>query len=91
MIVQHRPNRVAMVVHAEWKSEYLSKIRQWFDFFQMQKVDFLVVGGGIVGVAVARHLQMTFSQMKCLLVEKENGLGKRRGGTPIAQADHRPV
>lgn len=42
----------------------------------MQKVDFLVVGGGIVGVAVARHLQMTFSQMKCLLVEKENSLGK---------------
>lgn len=42
----------------------------------MQKVDFLVVGGGIVGVAVARHLQMTFSQLKCLLVEKENKLGK---------------
>ena len=57
----------------------------------MQKVDFLVVGGGIVGVAVARHLQMTFSQMKCLLVEKENGLGKSRGGRSIAQADHRPI
>jgi L-2-hydroxyglutarate oxidase LhgO len=42
----------------------------------MQKVDFLVVGGGIVGVAVARHLQATFSHMKCLLVEKENILGE---------------
>lgn len=49
---------------------------QEYRLFQMQKVDFLVVGGGIVGVAVARHLQMTFSQMKCLLVEKENSLGK---------------
>ena len=47
-----------------------------FSSFQMQKVDFLVVGGGIVGVAVARHLQATFSQMKCLLVEKENILGE---------------
>lgn len=41
----------------------------------MQKVDCLIVGGGIVGVAVARHLQSTFSQLKCLLVEKENILG----------------
>ena len=47
--------------------------------FQMQKVDFLVVGGGIVGVAVARQLQMTFSSLKCLLVEKENILGKQNG------------
>ena len=45
------------------------------DLFQMQKVDFLIVGGGILGVAVARHLQSTFSQLKCLLVEKENILG----------------
>jgi L-2-hydroxyglutarate oxidase LhgO len=48
----------------------------------MQKVDFLVVGGGIVGVAVARHLQLTFSQLKCLLVEKENILGKTKIGDP---------
>lgn len=41
----------------------------------MQKVDCLIVGGGIVGVAVARHLQKSFSQLKCLLVEKENTLG----------------
>jgi L-2-hydroxyglutarate oxidase LhgO len=44
----------------------------------MQKVDFLVVGGGIVGVAVARNLQSTFSQLKCLLVEKENILGSKK-------------
>jgi len=44
----------------------------------MQKVDFLVVGGGIVGVAVARNLQSTFSQFKCLLVEKENILGWKK-------------
>lgn len=42
----------------------------------MQKVDCLIVGGGIVGVAVARSLQTKFSQMKCLLVEKEDTLGK---------------
>ena len=42
----------------------------------MQKVDCLIVGGGIVGVAVARHLQSTFSQLKCLLVEKEDILGE---------------
>lgn len=43
----------------------------------MQKVDFLIVGGGIVGVAVARRLQLTFPQLKCLLVEKEDILGRR--------------
>jgi L-2-hydroxyglutarate oxidase LhgO len=44
----------------------------------MQKVDCLIVGGGIVGVAVARHLQSTFSNLKCLLVEKENILGEKK-------------
>lgn len=46
-----------------------------FVLFQMQKADCLIVGGGIVGVAVARHLQATFPHLKCLLVEKENVLG----------------
>ncbi|CAF3059695.1 unnamed protein product [Rotaria socialis] len=46
----------------------------------MQKVDCLIVGGGIVGVAVARHLQATFSHLKCLLVEKENTLAKHQTG-----------
>ncbi|CAF0852050.1 unnamed protein product [Rotaria sordida] len=46
----------------------------------MQKVDCLIVGGGILGVAVARHLQSTFSHLKCLLVEKENGLAKHQTG-----------
>jgi L-2-hydroxyglutarate oxidase LhgO len=41
----------------------------------MQKVDCLIVGGGIVGVAVARNLQSSLSHLKCLLVEKENILG----------------
>jgi heterodisulfide reductase subunit A-like polyferredoxin len=41
----------------------------------MQKVDCLIVGGGILGVAVARQLQTTYSHFKCLLVEKENILG----------------
>ena len=47
-------------------------------FFQMQKVDCLIVGGGIVGVAVARNIQSTLSHLKCLLVEKENVLGKEK-------------
>ncbi|CAF1093919.1 unnamed protein product [Adineta steineri] len=46
----------------------------------MQKVDCLIVGGGIVGVAVARNLQLTFSHLKCLLVEKENILAKHQTG-----------
>ncbi|CAF1100895.1 unnamed protein product [Rotaria sp. Silwood1] len=46
----------------------------------MQKVDCLIVGGGILGVAVARHLQSTFSHLKCLLVEKENILAKHQTG-----------
>jgi L-2-hydroxyglutarate oxidase LhgO len=49
----------------------------------MQKVDCLIVGGGIVGVAVARHFQLTFSHLKCLLVEKENILGKTKQKTII--------
>jgi flavin-dependent dehydrogenase len=44
----------------------------------MQKFDCLIVGGGIVGVAVARNLQSTFSHFKCLLVEKENILGLKK-------------
>jgi len=44
----------------------------------MQKVDCLIVGGGIVGVAVARQLQSKFSNLKCLLVEKENILGWKK-------------
>ncbi|CAF1378350.1 unnamed protein product [Adineta ricciae] len=46
----------------------------------MQKVDCLIVGGGIVGVAVARNLQSTFSNLKCLLVEKEDILAKHQTG-----------
>jgi L-2-hydroxyglutarate oxidase LhgO len=44
----------------------------------MQKVDCLIVGGGIVGVAVARNLQSALSHLKCLLVEKEDILGEEK-------------
>jgi 2-hydroxyglutarate dehydrogenase len=50
----------------------------YYFVFQMQKFDCLIVGGGIVGVAVARSLQSKLSHLKCLLVEKENILGKKK-------------
>ena len=46
----------------------------------MKKVDCLIVGGGIVGVATARRLQQLIPQFKCLLVEKENILAKHQTG-----------
>ncbi len=42
--------------------------------------DFLVVGGGIIGINVARELKRTFSDSKVILIEKERECGLHASG-----------
>ena len=44
------------------------------------KFNFIVIGGGIVGLATAWQLQKRYSHKKILLIEKENNLGKHQTG-----------
>lgn len=44
------------------------------------RYDFIVVGGGIVGCAIALELKQNFKNHKVLLVEKENTLGYHQTG-----------
>lgn len=45
-----------------------------------RKVDFLVVGGGIVGLATAYQLSRTFADCKIALVEKETAVAQHQSG-----------
>ncbi len=40
--------------------------------------DFLIVGGGIVGLSIARALGSSFKNSKITIIEKENGLGQHQ-------------
>lgn len=42
--------------------------------------DFAIVGGGIVGVSAAYNLQISYPQLKILLLEKEAGFGTHQTG-----------
>ena len=42
--------------------------------------DFLIVGGGIVGVTIARELKVRWPDAKVLLIEKESALGEHASG-----------
>ena len=42
--------------------------------------DFVIIGGGIVGVSTAWQLQLQWPQKKILLLEKENTLGQHQTG-----------
>src|SRR4051812_33407649 len=42
--------------------------------------DFLIIGGGIIGVSVAREIKSRFSGAKVVLLEKENALGLHASG-----------
>ncbi len=44
------------------------------------KTDFLVIGGGIIGLSVARELIKTFSDIKVTLIEKEKDCGLHASG-----------
>src|SRR3990167_7134708 len=44
------------------------------------KTDFLVIGGGIIGLSLARCLRKTFSDAKVIVVEKENYCGLHASG-----------
>ncbi len=44
------------------------------------KTDFLVIGGGIIGISVARELIKTFPDTKITLIEKENDCGLHASG-----------
>ncbi|SDP79592.1 L-2-hydroxyglutarate oxidase [Desulforhopalus singaporensis] len=41
----------------------------------MSEYDFIVVGGGIVGISSAWQLKLRFPEARIILLEKENGLG----------------
>jgi len=45
-----------------------------------RSVDFLIVGGGIVGLTVARELRMQSPAAKIALLEKEMVLGMHASG-----------
>jgi len=45
-----------------------------------QRFDIVVVGGGIVGLATALHLTKHFPQLRLLLLEKEDRVGKHQTG-----------
>ncbi len=42
--------------------------------------DFLVVGGGIIGINIARELKKTYSDSRVILIEKENEWGLHASG-----------
>lgn len=42
--------------------------------------DFIIVGGGIVGLATAYKLQLKFPEKTVAVLEKENGIGKHQTG-----------
>src|SRR6267378_8286537 len=47
---------------------------------EMMKVDFLVVGGGVVGLSIARELKRRFNDSSVALVEKELECGLHASG-----------
>ena len=46
----------------------------------MQECDFLVAGGGILGLSIARELQRRYHQSKVILIEKESDCGLHASG-----------
>src|SRR5678810_961608 len=46
----------------------------------MNSTDFLVVGGGIIGLSVARELKNRFPNTKVTLLEKETTCGQHASG-----------
>jgi len=44
------------------------------------KFDFIIVGGGVVGLATAYKLQLKFSQKSIAILEKENGVASHQTG-----------
>src|ERR1044071_1978835 len=43
-------------------------------------VDFLVIGGGVIGLAIARELKRRHSDCSVLLIEKERAVGLHASG-----------
>src|ERR1044071_1601761 len=43
-------------------------------------VDFLVIGGGVIGLAIARELKRRHSDCSVLLIEKEPAIGEHASG-----------
>ena len=46
----------------------------------METSDFLVIGGGIIGINIARHLKRQFSDASVTIIEKENHCGAHASG-----------
>ncbi len=44
------------------------------------KTDFLIIGGGIIGLTLALNLKNLFPQKKIVIIEKEESLGKHSSG-----------
>src|SRR5271170_7104982 len=44
------------------------------------RCDVLIVGGGIVGLAVALEITRRFPRVRLLLLEKEDGVGRHQSG-----------
>ena len=46
----------------------------------MDKCDFLIIGGGIIGISIARELKKRHPRKTLLLIEKEKGYGLHASG-----------
>ena len=46
----------------------------------MNNSDFLVIGGGIIGLAIARNLKSRFQDAKINVIEKEKSVGLHASG-----------
>ena len=46
----------------------------------MPTVDFLIIGGGVIGLNIARRLRQEFGDVKTLIVEKEPDVGLHASG-----------
>src|SRR3989338_5722867 len=50
------------------------------DNYGVRTCDFLIIGGGLMGLNIARYLKKTFADAKVIVIEKENECGFHASG-----------
>ena len=64
-----------MAQHKEDSTEKVRFDKTSFEHQDFMKTDFLIVGGGVIGLNIARILSSKYPKFKIQLIEKETGMG----------------